>query len=238
MKIVINHLTRMRAGYICAAGVDPESQRFVRPVLQEGALPFDLLTRYGGPFDVGREVELGATRPNPKRPHVEDRVIVPAGVKSRHTVPADEFWEMLRRLSKTSLSDIFGDALRATGHSSCVTDLGTGEASLGFLRPRHRPQLRETTTGGKPRIRLHFSDGSFNVIASVTDLRLYGDDHVTPDRPPIDRARRRLLNAEPVILGVGLTRPVTFPNAPEPEPVNWLQVTNLHFQSDPTWQLG
>ena len=33
MRIVINHLTRMRAGYICAAGVEANTLQHVRPVL-------------------------------------------------------------------------------------------------------------------------------------------------------------------------------------------------------------
>ena len=238
MRIVINHLTRMRAGYICAAGVEANTLQHVRPVLNDGALPFDLLARYGGPFDMARIVELGNPRPNRKKPHVEDRVVVPTQINSGHSLPPDEFWELLKRLGKTSLRDIFGPDLRATGQSSCVTDLGKGEVSLGCLRPRHTPSLRCTAVSGKPKIRIRFDDGEFAVSVSVTDLRLYGDDHITPDQVPLDKVHRRLQNGKAVILGVGLTRPITFPNTSEPNPVNWLQVTNIHFESDPIWQLG
>jgi len=238
MRVAINHLTRMRVGYVCAAGVDLETFRHVRPVLADGALPFDLLARYGGPLEMAAIVDLGRPRPTPERPHVEDHVIIPARAKSRGNMPAAEFWALLCRLSKTKLRQIFGGQLRTAGRSSCGVDLGCGEASLGCFRPGGTPRLFCVTEGssGRPRIRMRIDDGQFDVLVGVTDIRLYGDDHVTPDRAMVDKIAARLESSGEVVLGVGLTR--GYASSTEPEPIHWVQVTNIHLEADPTWQLG
>src|SRR5215210_1099974 len=59
MRILVDHLTRMQPGYFCAAGIDLESGRHVRPVLRRGRLTTDLLGTNGGPFDIGSVLDLG-----------------------------------------------------------------------------------------------------------------------------------------------------------------------------------
>ncbi len=71
MRIVVNHLTRMRAASICVAGIDLDTGRHVRPITR-GGLTRDHLHENGGPFALGAIVELGATTPNPNPPEVED----------------------------------------------------------------------------------------------------------------------------------------------------------------------
>ena len=66
---------------------------------------------------------------------------------------------------------------------------------------------------------------------SVTDLRLYGSDHVTPDALAVQRTSRRLASGESAILALGLTRPY-----PPEGPIHWLQVNNVHFEADPLWR--
>ena len=51
MQIIVNHLTRMRPGYMCVAGIDVASKRHIRPVLKR-RLTTDLLTLNGGLFDI------------------------------------------------------------------------------------------------------------------------------------------------------------------------------------------
>lgn len=236
MRIVINHLTRMGAGYVCAAGVDLASFEHVRPVLQDAALPFDVLARYGGPFEIARVLELGSPRANPHPPHVEDRVIVPAQARSRGSLSPGAFWELLERLVKTTLGEIFGSPLRRVGRSSCGTDAGQGTASLGCFRPSRPPQLCCVEQGSRPRIRMQIDDGQFNVQVGVTDIRLYGDDHLTPCRPTVERIAARLDDPAKIILGVGLTRP--YQSSTEPEPAHWVQVNSIHLAADPVWELG
>jgi len=240
MRIVVNHLTRMRGGYVCVAGLDLDRNRHVRPVLPTGALPFDLLARYGGPFEMATLVELGISRPAPRPPHVEDHVIVPERTKSRGTLPPDEFWDLLNRIGKTRLRDIFGADLKSVGRSSCGTEEGKGRLSLGCLLPIRTPKLyyREKGPGGKTAIRIKIRDDDFDAILGVTDLRLYQADHITPDRAAIERIARLVTDAKTVVLGVGLTRPFAASSEHKDTPVHWLQVTNVHLADDPTWRLG
>jgi len=240
MRIVINHLTRMRTGYVCAAGVELESLRHVRPVLEEGALPFDLLARYGGPLEMAAVVDLRSARPLGQRPHVEDHVILPDGTSLRMQMAADEFWGLLMRLARTRLRDIFGDELRRVGRSSCGTDVGRGRCSLGCFRPSQTPGLCCVlqAASGKTRIRMRITDGELDAEVGVTDVRLHEDDHVTANRTLVEETARRIERSEEVVLGVGLTRAFTSSTPHGEEEAHWLQVTNIHFKEDPIWPLG
>lgn len=241
MRIVVNHLTRMRGGYVCVAGLDLEEGSHVRPVLAEGALPFDLLARYGGPFEMAAVVQLGTPRAAGQTPHVEDRVVVPALMRSCGSpLGADEFWKLLAGVSKTQLSDLFGADLKRVGRSSCGTDVGRGKASLGCFRPHTVPRLYHVERGpsGRPAIRIHVRDDEFDAVLGVTDLRLYEDDHMTPNRSVIRQVSQRIQTAGSVILGVGLTRAFAPTSEPGAQSYHWLQVTNLHLEDDPTWALG
>jgi hypothetical protein len=239
MRIVVNHLTRMRGGYVCVAGLDPETETHVRPVLAQGALPFDSLARYGGPFEMAAVVELGKPRAAPQTPHTEDHVIVPAQVRSCQTLGPSEFWRLLARVSRGRLREIFGDDLKRVGRSSCGTDVGRGKASLGCLRLQGVPRLYYLERGpaGRPAIRIRIDDGEFDAVVGVTDLRLYGDDHMTPCRSIIERVARRIETAAGVILGVGLTRAFAASSEPGSKSFHWLQATNIHLEDDPIWRL-
>ena len=117
MKIVIDHLTRMHGGHICVAGVDVDTRRHVRPVMKDFGMPFHFLSRYGGPFDMARIVDLGNPRSVADPPHIEDHVYVPSWAKVERTVNAHEFWSLLQELTRTKLHDLFGAALRKAGRS-------------------------------------------------------------------------------------------------------------------------
>jgi hypothetical protein len=239
VRIVVTHLTRVRGGYICVAGLDLETRRHVRPVLAGGPLPFDLLARYGGPFDVGRIVDLGPARPAPRPPHVEDHLVALAQVKPGDAIRGSVFWDLLQRVAKRTLRDLFGEHLKPIGRNAQGTEVGKGRASLGCLVPAAPPRLWCTEPcGSQPgRIRIALGDGQVRAIVGVTDLRLYRHDHMTPDPLGIRRAADRLAKADPVILGVGLTRPFAA-SRHAPREYHWLQVTNLHFAGEPVWELG
>ncbi len=83
---------------------------------------------------------------------------------------------------------------------------------------------------------MKLADGQLRVDASVTDLRLFGPDHVTPDTDTIRMATRWLHDSRCVLLGMGLTR--KFRPAEGSPYVHYLQVNNLHLQEEPTWALG
>jgi hypothetical protein len=236
MRILINHLTRMHGGHICVAGVDLQTRRHVRPILANDPMPFYLLARYGGPFDMATIVELGSPRHAPVAPHVEDHVFVPARARVERPAAAHEFWNLLEELGRANLREIFGPALREVGHDRYGTEEGQGAVSLGFLRPAAPPKLYVARSrDGKPQLRMRLSDGQFDADAGVTDLRLFGDDHATPNAARVRAAIQWLADARDVILGVGLTR--KFRSSEDAAYRHWLQVNNLHFRAEPTWRL-
>ncbi len=79
-------------------------------------------------------------------------------------------------------------------------------------------------------------DGQFSADLSVTDIRLYADDHVTRDARAVAATDRRLRRGTPIIISVGLTR--AFATGPTFPPVHWMQVNNLHLEDDPLWRRG
>lgn len=237
MKIVVNHLTRMQRGFICVAGIDLATGQHVRPVLRS-QMRKELLARYGGPFDIGRIVDLGWTKYLGTRPESEDYLFHRSEARALGEMPAAEFWQRLEALARPKLGEIFGKDLVPRGPRSYAVDVGQGVASLGCYLTTARPRLfvQRSDPCSRGRIRVEFTSGSHEFELSVTDIRLYCEDHVTPDSEMVGRTARRLQVAPRVILGVGLTR--AFRGAPEEPALHWLQVNNFHFQDDPCWRLG
>ena len=81
-------------------------------------------------------------------------------------------------------------------------------------------------------MRLLFDDLSRTL--SVADIRLC-DGSFRPDPAKLNDAQRKIERGEALLLGVGLSRPFQHPN--DAPPLHWLQVNNLHFESDPVWRL-
>ena len=163
----------------------------VRPTLRS-QMRKELLARYGGPFDIGRIVDLGWTKWIGTQPESEDYLFHQSEARVLGDMPASEFWDLLQRLAKPKLLEIFGrDLLPRTSHSYAV-DVGRGIASLGCFLPPSRPHLllQRRNESSRGRIRLEFQSGAYQFELSVTDIRLYGDDHVTPDAE-VGAARRR-----------------------------------------------
>jgi hypothetical protein len=233
MRIVINHLTRMHGGHICTAGIELDSRRHVRPVLDGEPMPFYLLSRYGGPFEMAWVLDLGSPRPTPVRPHVEDHVFVAACAKKVRRACPKEFWRLLDEIARPTIAEIFGDCLRPAGGGAYTAEVGSGEVSLGCLRLRGPAELFFKEVPGGRRLRMRFDDGAIRVEASVTDLRLYAEDHATPNAAAVRAANEGLGNSGGVILCVGLTR--AYSPRPNQPARHWLQVNNLHFQHDPLW---
>lgn len=233
--IFINHLTRMKEGFCCVAGVDAITGKHVRPVLRGRNLSTDLLARNGGPFDMAVTVQLDSIRPVPQAPEMEDHLFDPRKARAVGVVTRDGFWRLLNRAAKSKLSELFGPHLVGRSVASCAVDKGKGRASLGCLVPKSRPILLVRRESGKQKIRMKVTDGQFYLDLAVTDIRLYQDDHVTPDSKLVGRIAKRLAFQNDVILSVGLTRPF---KGTEREPVHWLQVNNIHLKEKPIWQLG
>jgi hypothetical protein len=236
MRVAITHLTRMRNGHVCVAGVDIATLRHVRPVLATRQLGVRELARRGGPFDLATVVDLGGVTPTPSRPAVEDHRFNPWEAAALVPIPAPAYWDLLGQLARTKLRAIFGAPLQPHGVRGAAIPEGTGGASLGCLRPTGRPRLRAVAKpDGSAALRMWLSDGEVNASVSVTDLRLYQADRETPDLDAVSLVQARLDAGQRVLLSVGLTR--AFAKSGEAA-AHWLQVNNVHFESEPAWRLA
>ena len=162
---------------------------------------------------------------------------MPARARVERPAAADEFWRLLEEMQYASLCEIFGTALQETGAGRWSTALGQGTRSLGILRPAAPPELYVTAgRDGRRQIRMKLTDGRIRADAGVTDMRLFGDDHATPEPTRIRAAAQRMAESRDVLLSVGLTR--KFRSSDRNEYRHWLQVNNIHLKEDPTWALG
>ena len=221
MEIVVTHVTRMSVGFICVAGIDPETGRHVRPVTGYGRLTTAMLGRNGGPFELGRRVDLGPTRSVGSPPEVEDQLFRAEAVRVLGEPTAAEFVRLLSAAASRSLMGIFGEDFVAQGRTAAV-DGGRGKASLGCLLPSDRPHLM--LEYGK--VKMSLADDALQLVASVTDLQLYGLDHSTPDATAVDRMNVDLASV-PAYISVGLSRPFIRPG--DTVERHWLQTNTILF---------
>ncbi len=228
MRIIVNHLTRMQPGDICVAGVDVMSGQHIRPVLRS-RLTVDLLARNGGPFDLADLVDLGMVKYCGQAPETEDYYFDQRDARCVRHIPPIHFWEMLQRVARHSLTQVFGPALRPF-RRGCVVDLNAGEASLGCLIPAAPPRLYVNDYG---KIRAIISDGAFTADLSVTDLRFCDTGHKTPKFALIERIDAEMRSGGSFVLSVGLARPWQHPD--DIVKRHWLQVNNIHLEDNTVW---
>jgi hypothetical protein len=230
VKIVVNHLTRMQPGYICVAGIDPESNTHIRPVLGGRRLTTNFLKRHGGPFDIGVVVDLGKTHHRESPPEVEDHLFDASHTAAVGELGPDKFWRLLKAASRPDLVGIFGSGLQAQGRG-CAVDVGTGSASLGCLAPTTPPHIE---IDAYDKVRMSLADGNFTVYLSLTDLRLYHQDQKTPRVRIVRDVQRRIGSGVRVVLSLGLARAWLKPG--DTARRHWLQINNVHLEDDPAWQ--
>jgi hypothetical protein len=225
VKALITDLTRMYDYHACAAGIDLDTGKRVRPVLL-GRLNSRLLSSRGGPLDIGNVVDFGRCRPCGKPPEVEDVRFDQRGVRLlKPTAPAD-FTAMLAGSAADSL-DVIGPALVRHG-SALTTASGKGLRSLVILRAPEPP----TITVNNGRLRFRWLDG---VWLSVTDVRLYQYDLMTPDEAKLASLKLALRSAAEVYLSFGLGRPWQQPG--DDQERHYLQLNNIHVPNWPDWRL-
>jgi hypothetical protein len=232
MQIRVNHLTRMQPGYFCVAGIDVNTARHVRPVLQHGRLTTDLLRANGGPFDIGSVVDLGPTTDAGRPPELEDHRFDPTKTRWLSEDGPEGFWEVLDGVAREDLAEIFGPELELWNESGTV-DVGEGKGSLGCLRPEKQPWMYVDHRGT---VRLVLDYLMPSVDLSVTDLRLYEKDGRTPRRNLVQSVQKRLEAGVETILSVGLTRP--WQKRGDDAERHWLQLNNIHLEDNPLWRLG
>ncbi len=222
----------MQPGYFCAAGIDVNAPRHVRPVLRHGRLTTDLLRTNGGPFDLGSVVYLGSTTNAGRPPELEDYRFDPVTARWLSDEDPEGFWEALDGIAREDLAEIFGTELELWDESGTV-DVGEGKASLGCLRPEKQPWMYVDHRGT---VRLVLDYLMPSVDLSVTDLRLYERDGRTPRRDLVQSVQKRLEAGVETILSVGLTRP--WQKRGDDAERHWLQLNNIHLEDNPLWQLG
>lgn len=229
MRLVINHLTRMRHPYICVAGVD-ESRAHRRPVLSSGRLDRELLRTRGGMFSLGTIVDLGAVQPRPIAPEVEDVVFDPDKAVVEGELGPEEFVGLLEEVAVDSLSDALGAELSKKSSTAAAVPAGTGNASLGVLR-LSAGELSSGLSFGKHDLRLRFADPTFGDLSiKVTDLRLWKSDQTAPAAEAIQAIGN---NLDQCLVAVGLTRP--FQVSSHAGVWHWLQINNVFPREDPLW---
>lgn len=221
MRILVDHLTRMAAGYICVAGVDDRGCH-IRPVLGT-RIPANHLKERGGVFAIGAIVDIGHTTPTGQSPEVEDHAF--DLVRASHVADdTDRMWTHLMADAELSLVDIFGHELTKTRRSAYVPP-GAGRASLGTFEPGYRPKVFIDSYG---KIRCEIVDpGLGELNLSVTDVRLYNGDAWASNGSAVQRIATRIERGETVRLSVGLGRAHTISSFGITG--HWLQVNNVHF---------
>lgn len=219
---------------MCVAGVDIRTGRHVRPVLRR-QMRTAMLACHGGVFEIGAIVDLGRTRGVGRPPEIEDQLFVAKNAVAQSEMPPAEFWKLNVRSARRWLVEVFGPDLERLGYRSCVMPEGKGRASLGCFIPEH-PRLRLDVKDGRHRVRMTFCSGHHEFDVPVTDIRLFADDHITPDRGVVEQTAKRLINEQDIVLSVGLGR--AFKKTAGEPARHWMQVNNIHFASDPCWKLG
>ncbi len=237
MRIVVNHLTRMRRGYICVAGINLATGEHVRPLPRNGDLRYRDLAAHGGLLEVGAVLDLGTTKSIGRAPEIEDTEFFKRSARTRPDLEAAEFWTRMKSTAKPTLIELFGRDLHEVGHAHAAVDVGHGERSLGMLIiTKSRPELVIEPRQPRPRLRMNLQTGRIPLSVAVTDIRLYGPDHVTPDPDAVAIANERLTSSAEVLLSVGLSRAYSDWLSNDPER-HWLQINNLHFIESPYWRL-
>lgn len=226
MKALITDLTRMYDYHACAAGIDMDTGKRVRPV-QLGRLSSRLLASRGGPLDIGNVVDFGRCRPCGKPPEVEDVRFDQRGVRLLKSMAPSDFMAMVSRAAADSL-EVIGPTLLRHG-SALTTESGKGSCSLVILRAPEPPTI--TITNG--RLRFRWLDG---VWLSVTDVRLYQHDLATPDEAKLASLKRALASAGDVYLAFGLGRAWQQPG--DDRERHYLQLNNIHVPQWPDWRLS
>jgi hypothetical protein len=229
MRIVVNHVTRMKSPRICVAGVDLDSREHVRPTTPAGdPITRAVLREERGPFGMGAVVDLGTVLPEPSPPEVEDHRFTVARARHVEDMEGDEFCSLLDEVSEPDLAKAFGPALGRVGDWRYATALGQGDRSLAVLQAGTRPELSVNRYG---KLQLRFNDVDPQTYVSVTDVRFYTEDQKTIRSSVVDDVARRLRRGVDAFLMFGLARPFQAPR--DDQQRHWLQLNGLCLVDNP-----
>jgi hypothetical protein len=223
MRIVVNHLTRMRAPRICVAGINPETLEHVRPTTPAyDPITRRLLREHGGVLRVGAVVDLGPVTPQPAPPETEDHRFHTDRARHVEDLGDAEFLGLLDEAASPSLEDAFGPELARVGWKYAV-EVGSGDRSLAVVKARRKPLLEVDNRYG--RLQLQFKDPEQPAYLPVTDVRFFDADHVTVRRDVLDDVARRLRGGVAAFLMLGLAR--AYQSSNDDRERHWLQLNGL-----------
>ncbi|MGA2471184.1 MAG: hypothetical protein ABSG64_10895 [Solirubrobacteraceae bacterium] len=230
MRIVVNHVTRMKGDHICVAGIDEETHEHVRPVAEDGSpLTRSLLRENGGPFAVGALVDIGKVKRTPSPPHTEDHKFEPAKAGYVEQLGGRNYLELLDAVSSKSLAGAFGPPLRRAKWTYAAAH-GTGRRSLAVVRGHRRPALAIDRKYGQS-LQLQFNDVDPPAFLPVTDVRFFKADDNAILRDVVGHVARRLATGVDVYLMLGLTR--AYKGREDDRERHWLQVNGLCLADHP-----
>lgn len=229
MRIVVNHLTRMRAPRICVAGIEPETLQHVRPTTPA----YDPITRRllrveGGVFRVGSVVDLGTTRPEPTPPESEDHRFQTNRARYVEDLGDTEFVALLEQVAAAHLEEGFGPELERVNWRYAIA-AGKGHRSLAVIKARRRPKLEIDKRFG--RLQLRSDDTDPPTYLSVTDVRFYEQDHATIRQTVVDNVAKRLRSGVDAFLMLGLARAHRVSS--DDRERHWLQLNGLVLADRP-----
>jgi hypothetical protein len=232
--IIVNHLTRVRDGRICVAGIELDSREHLRPVtVESNFLDRSALATEGGPFEIGALIELGETDPHPDPPQTENHRFSLERVEPAFRLKETEYLELLEPLCRDTLREAFGPALRRV-QPSCAAPEGEGERSLACVRLPARARLRIDPDSS--RLRLYLPDPELPATLPVADLRFVEPDHLTLRTDAIDTVAAALQHGEPAIAMLGLGG--AWSPSPDYPAMHWLQVNGICLRERPFDELG
>ncbi len=233
MRIVVNHLTRMREERICIAGIDESTGLHIRPTTaRTDPITRSLLSDAGGPLDVGAVVDLGPVEHVPSPPEIEDHRFSTRNARLIRRLAPDEYLQLLEQASETDLETAFGPDLERRGWKYAVEG-GAGHASLAVVEVQRPPRLEIDDRYG--RLQLRFNDSKPPAFLPVTDLRLVEADHRTIKRDVVDDVQRRLERGVDAFVMLGLARP--FQASGDDRERHWLQVNGICLVDQPIGRL-
>ncbi|MGH2852725.1 MAG: dual OB domain-containing protein [Solirubrobacteraceae bacterium] len=220
MRIVVNHVTRMKDARICVAGLDAATFRHVRPVTSSKSayMTRALLREHGGPFGTGALVDLGTVAACPNAPETEDHRFAAARAKRVRDLAHDVYFELLHRVSDEDFPTAFGPELVEVRPRKFAVPAGRGKRSLAVV-PVVNPKLRVEFK------KLYLTVGAPSTPAKlrVTDVRFYDADHALK-RKVIYDVNRRLASGVTAYAMLGLARAIPDDDAGD---VHWLMANGL-----------
>jgi hypothetical protein len=220
VRIVVNHVTRMKKSRICVAGIDAATFRHVRPVTPpKTPITRTFLRENGGPFGAGALVDIGAVKERPDPPETEDHTF--SIDRAQHVEDLDDtlYFTLLERVGDADILSAFGPDLVEVRRRKFAVPAGCGTRSLAVVPV---PGAKLSISDEKLYLLLWSPRAAAKI--RVTDVRFYEADQTTIKRGVVADVNRRLASGIPACAMLGLARAIPDDEAGA---VHWLMANGL-----------